>query len=645
MIADLIQIDRFRLADQELGQIKARGSFNTTSWDLVSFDWRFPGGALLAKAKQNVGGDLSGDVRLENLDLRALSRINPAWPSLPATGGADLVLSGTIESPIIRGTTNPILFGEDTDNPVAVVRVDDILYQNKKLEASGSFFVSNFRGSLRADVPLASLLESTAQTPQYTLNATLDESELADFLTPPQAAEERLILGKLTGGITATGTQGDFRLGGKINLRDGKIGGKGMATGLEGISGDLTLDGDRARLLVEGRGTLGGEVQGDVTVDLAEYLGTEFSLPTWLSQSGVRGSLLVTGFAFAEHERDPNRRILGQVDLARADIRGSLAQPRISGGVQLSGVSAALPSGESEPTTFEGLINPIFENIAITHQGPAYVSNPSLNLALNGQGLLSGDLKAPRLEAGLAVESGTFSLPSAKIRLEEGGRMNFRYDGARQFQDQARLDLDLRGTTQVTALKNGQTPDRYDIDLEITGNLLQEGGLNLNATSDPPDLNRDEILALLGQTGLIQDLARGVTANDQDALRNTAYQLAVPNLTQGLTQSVANAFKIDFLGIDYNVFEGATFTASDTITRGLTLTVRRQLIAEPDRRALQEFLLTWRVPSRDPFLSRLRLGIGVTQEVPWKISLGYSQRLGLRLRESRPIRLYGTPER
>ncbi len=645
VIADLIQIDRFRLADQELGQIKARGSFETTSWDLVSFDWRFPGGALLAKAKQNEVGGLSGDVRLENLDLRALSRINPAWPSLPATGGADLVLSGTVDNPVVRGTTNPILFGDDPDNPLAVIRVDDILYQNKKLEATGLFTAMGFQGTLRADVPLSSLLESTAQTPLYTVTATLEDSELADLFVSPQSGQERLITGRLTGSISATGTQGDFRLGGRMSLRDGKVASSGVTTGLEGITGDLTLDGDRARLLVDGRGTLGGEVQGDLTVDLAEYLGTEFSLPTWLSQSGVRGSVLVTGFAFAENEKDPNRRIVGQVDLARAEIRGSLAQPRISGGVQLSGVSAALPSGESEPTTFEGLINPIFENIAITHQGPAYVSNPSLNLALNGQGLLSGDLKAPRLEAGLAVESGTFSLPSAKIRLEEGGRMNFRYDGARQFQDQARLDLDLRGTTQVTALKNGQTPDRYDIDLEITGNLLQEGGLNLNATSDPPDLSRDEILALLGQTGLIQDLARGVTANDQDALRNTAYQLAVPNLTQGLTQSVASAFKIDFLGIDYNVFEGATFTASDTIARGLTVTVRRQLIAEPDRRALQEFLLTWRVPSRDPFLSRLRLGIGVTQDVPWKISLGYSQRLGLRLRESRPIRLYGTPER
>jgi hypothetical protein len=171
-----------------------------------------------------------------------------------------------------------------------------------------------------------------------------------------------------------------------------------------------------------------------------------------------------------------------------------------------------------------------------------------------------------------------------------------------------------------------ESPERYDVTLGITGDLLDPNGIRLDPTSDPPDLTKDQLLNILGQRDLIEQLAIGATRNRQNALTGAALSLAVPGVTGFFTNSVAKTFQLDYLNVDYNPFDGATFTAAKTLGRGLTMVLRRQLGESIDGQRKFDFKIQWRVPSNDRLLSRLRLGVGFDQRVPWKVTLDYFRR-------------------
>ncbi|MEZ5163844.1 MAG: hypothetical protein R2688_08875 [Fimbriimonadaceae bacterium] len=87
-------------------------------------------------------------------------------------------------------------------------------------------------------------------------------------------------------------------------------------------------------------------------------------------------------------------------------------------------------------------------------------------------------------------------------------------------------------------------------------------------------------------------------------LRDNLFQLAVPNLTRGLTDSIADVFKLDYFVLDYNPFDGAVARGGKTLIPGLQLEASRQLFNNEFGPTKYEVKFNYRVPFKDEFFSR-----------------------------------------
>jgi hypothetical protein len=189
--------------------------------------------------------------------------------------------------------------------------------------------------------------------------------------------------------------------------------------------------------------------------------------------------------------------------------------------------------------------------------------------------------------------------------------------------------VELEGKTRVVASKIGVGAQRYDVTLDVRGDLLQEGGLNLTASSDPPDLNQNEILALLGQVNLLQGIASGVqSGNPESQIRDAFFGIAVPYLLDPLTSQIASAFGLDYLTLDINALDGATIYFAKTISRDLILQGSRQVSQVNQNYPIKydlrlSYLL--RFGSRGD-RRRLTFNVGLDELRPWKIAVEYSFR-------------------
>ena len=183
--------------------------------------------------------------------------------------------------------------------------------------------------------------------------------------------------------------------------------------------------------------------------------------------------------------------------------------------------------------------------------------------------------------------------------------------------------LNIEGTTYVVARRGEAEYERYDVLLNIQGNLLESGGLRITASSDPPDFNSDQLLAMLGQKDFIEGFALG---GSPGGLRDSLFSVGLPTVMSSLSGQLASGLKLDYLTIDYNPFDLAIAGAGKTLAQGLMLHGRRQLSQPTTGRLKYELELTFRPPLRDKFFSRLRLGLATTQDVSWRIRLSWARR-------------------
>jgi hypothetical protein len=258
---------------------------------------------------------------------------------------------------------------------------------------------------------------------------------------------------------------------------------------------------------------------------------------------------------------------------------------------------------------------------------PARIRTTAAELSVLGDGTLGGSLASPDLRAALQVEGGTLALPGGRVRLEQGGTVDVAF--ASGTSDNAlRADVDLEGRTSLTALRYGTTYERYDISLGVKGNLLEEGGLNLTASSDPPDLSRDRILALLGQTDLLEAIGQDPgSADTERRIRNALVGYALPSLADPITSRFARGLGLDYLNLEYNPFEEASIAFAKSLEGGFIIQGRRQISDPPPGFPIQyEVKLVYRPRRLRGALSRVSLSIGADQDTQLKFAIQYGVR-------------------
>jgi hypothetical protein len=267
-------------------------------------------------------------------------------------------------------------------------------------------------------------------------------------------------------------------------------------------------------------------------------------------------------------------------------------------------------------------------NINLNLSQPATISASAARLTVSGSGALTGSLSKPRVTADLRVRQGQLRLPTSRVNVDPGGTLKLIYQVDEVGQTTARLDVNMEGHTTVTALAFNDQVQRYDVTLGIRGNLLEEGETQLTASSDPPDLNQAQILAMIGQADVIGSLANTVPRSEAERrLQGALTSVALPAVFDPITSRLAAGLGLESLSLEYNPYEQASIAFAKVLGRRLTLSGFRQISpALPGQLQHWNVSIDYRLPFHRRILNRMNLSLGADQDRPWKLSLNYTVR-------------------
>ena len=324
-------------------------------------------------------------------------------------------------------------------------------------------------------------------------------------------------------------------------------------------------------------------------------------------------------------------------------IAGTLAKPKLTGDIFFEDIRTVIPSLlPSKGGTDQSSIEPEFD-IRFFANNPMSIKTSLTSVFAKGSGSVKGTLSNLKADALLTVDRGDLLLPGGNIKLTPEGTITLRYDNS-AFNNQAQLIADLHGQTSLTALKNGITPERYDISIDIKGDLLSQAGpastsgslptdvrdgLTLTAVSTPGDLSQDRILQLLGRTDLLTSLLQsGVNTSIENDLKNAGFGLVLPSFFRGVTNDLAKSFHLDYLDVDYNAFEQASLSFVKTMGKGFFIQGRQQLFQPlPGQPVAYDFRLAYRPRRGAKTIQALSFSLGTDQLRPYKLSVDYTNRV------------------
>lgn len=427
------------------------------------------------------------------------------------------------------------------------------------------------------------------------------------------------------------------------------------STYLRDVDLSVQFEGDKVSMSGQARSSLSGErstpnVQFATKLDIADLLNTATKAQPLSDRPIISGSLTLDalrirqdGFQFGTDPPQPNAYVdatFTTVDKSFGNpstikISGTTLKPLIDGQVLIEALDSAIPtfgaqSGGSDNPTFDPRFALGFKFGALPNSGRpefAHLKAATSDLYLSGSANLNGALSKPDLQSSFIVERGTLRLPGGLIRLDQGGTLSLDFRSGTE--EAAALSANLVGRTRVTSLRNGNVPERYEITLGITGNLLAPSGLILDASSDPPDLTKERIIALLGQTDLLQSLFGQDRSTFNKDLQNAVTSYALPTLLGGVTDSLARGLGFEYLSLDYNAVENASLSFARSFGNGFFAIGRRQISEPlPGQPLIYDFRLAYRPRKGTDLVKALSFSLGTDQNVPFKIAVDYSTKFG-----------------
>lgn len=625
-------VSNLTVAGRAAGEIELVASSEGQNTRVDQLTWS--DGEGLIRVTGAVGADrvLSGDVQVSNWNLNWVNVLAPEAPPVSGTLSFAGIAGGTLDDPEVRGSLDAsdvrVLdpAGASIDLPVAV-SLSRVLYKDERVELTGLVDARVAAGSLEGVVPLAALRpegEGAIEPVRVVLDIPERSLEQLRAYAPWLGANAA---GTFQGKVALSGVAGALELDGRLNLAARQLDIQGSQTGVRDLDAKLEFTDESASLQARGTSTVEGSFTAQAEADWPSLLADAPILDQLLDEVSVQASVQLDSFKVRQKllnaAADSQAAVTGRIA-----VSGAASRPAISGELTAHQVDVSVPT-EFPPSVAGGPppVNPSFEGLRLTVAPGSRVSMAAGDVRLGGSGTLNGTLESPDLRLPLEVQAGEFRLPNARVRLEPAGSIDVRYVAFSQTQSDMRVDLDLQGRT-VLAARRGDQYESYEIELNIRGNVLQEGGLRIEARSEPPDLSEDQILAILGQRDLIEALARGATGGGAgEELRSALYSVGLPTLTQGFTQEIAGALQLDFVNVDYNAFDGTIIAAGKTLAPGLLLYGRRQLSQPTSGPLKYELRLSYRPRLRNPLLSRFRFSIGIDQDRPWKVAIDWSQRL------------------
>ena len=437
-------------------------------------------------------GVLQIEVAAENVQLNRLS----PWLGDNAPRGtlsATFDIDGPYQTPDIIGSIEIIKpgFGGFT---VDSIRAGQIRVTPNRIEIPDILLsAQGHQAVATASVPWNWLSLSVPNDEPVSVSAQLNQQSLniIGVLLPLVDAA------KTTGMLEAAwfrldGTLLDPQMAGAMKIADGTVVLDGFTNTFTGVKVDLGFEENRVVVNeCQISSSLGGTAYvvpgGSITLGILS--GSEIDLDVVADQLVV-GEKNILGF---------KEDVLTQID-AGLLVNGPLTEPVVAdnaiagkqGGINLSNARFSFQTAATRTELpVESVINPRFD-ITLTIGKDVVIAPPSLRLTVPGSGRLVGSLLQPQVpDLRLTVQSGEINLATARLRLAGGGTINIAYLPPHE----PGVSLNLQAEASVFALSSFRRQERYQITMRITG---QAANPQISLSSNPPGLNREQMLAALG---------------------------------------------------------------------------------------------------------------------------------------------------
>lgn len=654
-----LTLEKMDLGGTYAGELAAAFTRKSQVWQIEKFAWKGGPGTLSVTGSVDEHGEMDLDGEVKNFKPSWIASAIPDFPSVPGEATVSFIANGPTKSPTIHasldaeivsgrqassalaGEENTVAPKTEAQTPLGLV-LDTIEIEQGSIKAQGRLNYGGFQGRIDANVPFEYPLTIPEDRP---ISAKLDfgKRSLTELKELIPALDERRTDGEAAASLTVTGTKADLIVNGTVQLNAKTLAFTEVQTHLTDVEASATIDEDSIEVTALGKSSRmrSGQEPGQVAVRAVaglQKLIESLSGSPDLNAVPIDASVQFTRFMVSE---DLQERIGGQTE-QRLKGEGVL-----DGRILANGTVGALSIYTEEPLVLSnvgGTFYSAFEGgtyeepkpnaprlaidfVAGTASNPADVSVANAAFALYGRGRIEGTTDQPNATANMTLSSGVIRLPNARVTMDEGGALRFLYRSGRPDQAETRLDVDLTGHTSLSARGSTGLVERYEVRIGVTGNLLEQEGQRIVATSEPSDLSQQKILALLGQSQIFEGL--DPTANTQQLQRQLQEALAgvaLPVVFDAVTGELARSLGLDYLNFEYNGYEGPVVAFAKSLTRNLTIQGRRQLQQRTDEKLRFDLSLVYRPFRQRGSFRNISFTAGLDQDRPYKIGIEYTIR-------------------
>ena len=619
-----LQVEDLFVGAREAGRFEARGTVTGEMYNIASINWDYAVGSLQASGSFTLGADIHAVVDVSNLDACLLAEIEPAYASLRGKVDVTAQVFGLAERPDIDLSVALSEFGTETANldaglfSLIEVREGSIRTAGAVLQKEG--YVARLSGMVPfryhpMGIPSDGELRAELTIPEQDLSGlqlflpSLDVARTKGKLRgePVEGSDERPIR------IALFGTLESPRLEGSAYLRGEEVALKGFDESLRDLTAELRLRGSEVRLEnLRGTSTSGGTFSGWAVASLDAEADGDLSGELDLDALQIRSAV-----------GRPDERLRLTLDGSLA-LGGRLRRPSVSGSIAISDASLPIPTGWDESATAPKLPFDADLDIGVVFAPSTVLTTSRMEARVQGSARLERTLSLPKATASLTALDGRIRLPASRLRIEPGSRFTLAYDAQRDAPAIAAASVDMRARTNLIAVGPVGIPNEYTIDLQITGSLLEEGGLRMQASSSPPDLTEQRILALLGHQGFLDTFAGGdIEATLRNELLDIFGATVLPAFFDVVGPDIAQRVGLEALTLTYSRFEPLTLNVSKSLFDGLSASYRRSLQGIEQRYQVK---LMWRLPIREQFRGTFNLGWSYDEQRVHRLSLEWGTR-------------------
>ncbi len=541
---------------------------------------------------------LNADVEIAQFPLRWVRLWDPSLPEFDGDLDLSLIAQGDPESPQLRlsATLNKLTYGDYTIDQILFSQID---VREGAIQTDDALIrMGEYQARLSGRLPFHWSPLSIPDDEPIQIQARLREQPLT-LLSLFAPLDIERTQGTIEGFLEVGGTLAEPAPRGRLTITNGAVAFRDLRTALQEIGVQVEFDGREARILqAQARSSEGGAIRVEGKIDLSgeqpllnlqaraeSFTATEPKLPV------LEGSAKAT--------------VSGAIQMT-----GTLAEPEVTGALRVQRGFLYLPP---EFTPREGgepfPMNPRFD-IRVDIADDFTLRNPNLDTRLEGVLQVGGTLQTPTLAGEFNLRSGALSLPTARLRIEPDSVARLIYPfTAPTGETIARVELNVRASTNVVATDFTGDPVRYRVEVDVNGPLDDPERLQLSARSDPPGLSEQRILSLLGRGQVLAAIARGTDPAQvfREQIGDILTAQVLPSLFAPLETGIAAALDLEQFSLDYTGLRPASLYLVKNLFDGVGIAYRRSIGVGDTEYQVRFF---YRLPFRNRLLQRLRVGVG-----------------------------------